>query len=84
MENHSGRGYHYSTRGRGRGFGHGCGSYNVPHLTNPFPALHIQQAPTNVSTDAISNVTNTDTSSVIPTPTYVVKPLNNNRGEKNS
>ena len=84
MEGHSGRGYHYSTRGRGRGYGHGCGSYNVPRLTNPFPTLYIQQAPTNVPTDAISNVTNTDTSSVVPTQKYVVKPIHNNRGEKNS
>ena len=84
METHSGHGYHYSTRGQGRGFGCGHGSYNVPCLTNPFPTLYIQQVPTNVPTDAISIVTNTDTSSVVPTPTYVVKHVNNNRGEKNS
>ena len=46
--------------------------------------MFIQQAPTIVPTDAISNVTNTDTSSVVPTQTYVVKPINNNRGVKNS
>ena len=84
METHSGCGYHYSTRGQGCGFGCGHGSYNVPCLTISFPTSYIQQALTNVPTDAISNVTNTDTSSVVPTPTYVVKPLNNNRGEKNS
>jgi hypothetical protein len=38
----------------------------------------------NVPTDAIATVTNTSTSSVVPTQTYVVKPINNNRGEKNS
>ena len=84
MEGHSGRGYYYSTRGRGRGFGRGRGSFNVPCLTNPFPTLYIQQAPTNVPTDALSTVTNTDTSSVVPNPTYVVKHVNNKRGEKNS
>jgi hypothetical protein len=46
--------------------------------------LFIQQALTNVPIDAFSNVTNTDTSPIVPTPTYVVKPLNNNRSEKNS
>ena len=35
-------------------------------------------------TDALSTVTNTDTSSVVPTPTYVVNHLNNYRGEENS
>ena len=84
MEGHSGRGYQYSTKGQGWGFGRGRGSFNVPCLTNPFPTLYIQQAPTNVPTDALSTVTNTDTSSVVPTPTYVVKHVNNNRGEKNS
>jgi hypothetical protein len=38
----------------------------------------------NAPTDALSTVANTDTSYVVPTPTYVVKHLNNNRGEKNS
>ena len=84
METHSVRGYHYSTKGQGRGYGCGHGAFNVPCLTNPFPTLDIQHVPTNPPPDAISTVTNMDTSSVVPTPTYVVKPLNNNRGEKNS
>jgi hypothetical protein len=81
-ENHSGCRYHFSTRGQGCGQGHG--SYHVPCLTNPFQTLYIQQAPTDAPLNVLSTVTNTDTSSVVPTPTYVVKPVNNNRGEKNS
>ena len=69
---------------RGQGHGCGCGTYNAPHLPNPFPTLYIQQAPTNVPPDALSTATNTDTSSIPHTQTYVVKPMNNNRGEKNS
>ena len=46
--------------------------------------MFLQQVPTNAPLDAISNVTNTDTSSVAPTTTYVVKLMTNNRGEENS
>ena len=84
MENHSERGYHYLARGQGWGYGCGHGSFNVPCLTNPFPTLYIQLAPTYAPQDALSTVTNAVTSSVVPSPTYVVKPLNNKRGEKNS
>ena len=84
MENHSGCRYHYSTRGQGCGYGQGHGSYHVPCLTNPFPTLFIQQAPTIAPPNALSTVTNTDTSSVIPTQTYEGIPMNINRGEKDS
>ena len=33
---------------------------------------------------SLSTVTNTDTSTVAPTQTYMVKPMNNNKGENNS
>ena len=67
-----------------RGQGCGRGSYYVPWLPNPFPISYIQQAPRNVPPDVLSTVTNTDTSSVVPNQTYVIKLMNNNRGEKNS
>ena len=86
LESHSGCRYYFSTRGQGCGHGHrhGCGhgSYNAPCLPNPFITLYIQQAPTNDPPDELSTVTNTDTSTVAPTQTYVVKHMNNNRGEK--
>ena len=71
-------------QGCGRGYRHRHGSYNVSCLPNPFPTLYIQQAPTNVPPDALSTVTNTDTSTIAPPQTYMVKPMNNNRGENNS
>ena len=74
MDSQSERRYHYSTRGQGRGYGCGSDSCNDPCLTKPFPTLYIHQAPTNAPPDAFSIVTNIDTSSVVPTPTYVVKP----------
>ena len=47
--------------------------------------LNIQQAPvTNTTTDALSTVTNTDTSSTIPNQVYVITQMNSNRGETNS
>ena len=85
-ESHSGQRYYYTYRGWGQGQGQECGwgSYNVPHLSNPSPTLYIQQACTNVPLDAMSAVTNTDTYTVAPTQTYMVKPMNNNKGENNS
>ena len=81
IERHNGHRYYYLARGQG--WGCGCGLYNVPCLTSPFPTFFIQQAPTNVPMDDISTVTNTDTSSVIPKQTYMDKPMNYNRCEKN-
>ena len=71
-------------QGHGHGYRHGRGSYNIPCLPNLFLTLYIQQAPTNVPLDALSTVTNTDTSTIAPPQTYMVKPMNNNRGENNS
>ena len=49
------------------------------------PTLYIEQDPnTNTSADALSTVTNTDTSSTNPKQAYIVKPMNTNRGETNS
>ena len=84
MESHSGHGYYYLTRGWGWDYRCGCGSYKVPCLTNPFPTLFIQQAPTIAPPNALSTVTNTHTYSVIPIQTYIVIPMNIIRGEKNS
>lgn len=54
---------------------------NNPHLPNPIPTLYIQQAPTNDPQDALATVTNTNTSTVIPTQMQRVKPMSNNRGD---
>ena len=64
--------------------GYGRDSYKVSCLTNPFPTLYIahQLAPTSVPPDALSTLTNTDTSSIVPNQTCVVKAINNNKGEK--
>ena len=49
------------------------------------PTLYIQQDPaSNTSTDALSTVTNTDTSSTMPNQAYIIKPMNTNRGDTNS
>ena len=77
----TGRGLYYSNQ-RGRGSGHGY--YNPCQLTS-IPTLYIQQAPTtNTTTNALSTVTNTDTSSTIPNQEYVITQMNTNRGETNS
>ena len=67
-----------------RGRGSGCGYYNPRQLTS-VPTLYIQQGPaTNTTTDALSTVTNTDTSSIIPNQEYTITQMNTNRGEINS
>ena len=79
-----GRGYNYSTRGRGNGHGRGNNNRNLPQITNPYPSLYIEQAPGNNVPDTLSTVTNTDNSTAAPNQTYVIKPISNKRGEKNS
>ena len=76
---------YYSTTGQEYGRGHGRNDNNAPQLTNPFPTLYIEQAPTNAPIDALSTVTNTDNSTV-GNPTYVVKHITQKpkRGEYNS
>ena len=73
--------YYYNQQGRKSG----CGYYNPSQLTS-LPTLYIQQAPaTNtITTDALSTVTNTDTSSNIPNQEYTITQMNTNRGEINS
>ena len=74
------RSYYYNQGGWrfGQGYSNHC------QLTS-IPTLYLQQDPaTNTSADVLSTVTNTDTSSTIPKQTYIVKPININRGEKNS
>ena len=85
-DSHFRHGNYSFPRGQGRGHGYGCrcGSYNVPYLPNPCPTLYIHQDPTNVPPDTLSTVTNTDTSTIAPPKRYMVKPMNNNRGENNS
>ena len=71
-DNSQSQSQYYSTRGQG--YDRGCGhNYDdTPWLTNPFPTLYIEQAPSNAPTNALSTVTNTDNSTV-GSPTYVVK-----------
>ena len=77
----TGRGSYYSNQ---RGRRSGRGYYNPRQLTS-VPTLYIQQAPTtNTTTDALSTVTNTDTSSIIPNQEYTITQMNTNRGEINS
>ena len=62
----------------------GCG-YHTPQIATPFPTLYIQQAPSNnVLPDALSTVTNADTSSVTPNTTYDIQQKPSNQGEINS
>jgi hypothetical protein len=63
-----GWGTYYSSCG-----GCGCG-YHTPQIATPFPTLYMQQAPSNNALpDALSTVSNADTSSVIPNATYVIQ-----------
>ena len=72
--------YYYNQRG----WGIGCGYYN-PCQQTTLPTLYIQQAPvTKTTTDALSTITNTDTSSAILNQKYGIKLMNSNRGETNS
>ena len=65
---------YYSSRGRGYGRGCGRNYNNTPRATNPLPTLYIKQAPTNAPTNALSTVTNTD-SSTVGNPTFLLKHL---------
>ena len=84
-DNSHGWSQYYSTRGHGYGRGCGCNYNHTPQLTNPFPTLYVEQAPTNAPIDTLSTVTNTDNSTV-GNPTYVLKHLTQKpkRGEFNS